>query len=89
MSEYHKHAQVSANGFYCSDCKKFVYLGLTNRELVGVRYGHPVCIECGKDYELSLLEDLKCDIAGCKEKLIFHHKNGWNFCEKHKKEELK
>lgn len=57
MSEYHKHAKLSNNGFYCSDCRKFVFLGLTNRELVGVKYGHPVCTECGKNYELCLLEE--------------------------------
>ena len=56
MSEYHKHAKLSNNGFYCSDCRKFIYLGLTNRELVGVKYGYPVCIECGKNYELCILE---------------------------------
>lgn len=47
----HKRARLSANGFYCTDCKAFVYLGLTNEELEGVEKGRPVCIKCARNYK--------------------------------------
>ncbi len=53
MMLYHKLAKLSANGFYCHDCKSFVYLGLTDKELQGVEMGYPVCMKCAKNYELK------------------------------------
>ncbi len=52
MSEYFNKARRSANGFYCSDCREFVFIGYTNEVLEGVKLGYPVCSNCGKQYEM-------------------------------------
>lgn len=41
--------RLSANGFRCVDCGKFVYVGYDSRDLKGVKGA--VCIYCSVDYE--------------------------------------
>ena len=53
MMLHNRKARLSANGFYCNDCKSFVYLGLTDEDLEEVERGRPVCIKCAKNYEFK------------------------------------
>ena len=41
-------ARLSIYGFYCDDCKKFVYMGYDNRDIPEKH--NAVCVECGEQY---------------------------------------
>ncbi len=41
----------SAYGFYCQDCRDFVYSGFDARDKIGLPRGNAVCVDCGEIYE--------------------------------------
>jgi hypothetical protein len=46
-----KQPRLSANGFYCGECQRFVYQGFTNDEKQGVIFGRPICVNCGTNHK--------------------------------------
>ena len=40
----------SVYGFYCGECKKFVYDGYDARDKTGLPNNCAVCVECGDNY---------------------------------------
>lgn len=43
--------RVSVNGFRCTNCGDFVYVGYDSRDLEGIKGVGAVCVDCGMYYE--------------------------------------
>jgi len=46
-----KYPRFSACGFYCADCRSFVYRGYDSRDKIGLPDNNAVCGPCGDSYE--------------------------------------
>ncbi len=44
-------SRTSANGFFCSHCNKFTYIGYDSRDKKGLPNMGAVCLDCGDFYE--------------------------------------